>query len=60
MKLKKEKPFEKVDFATIAGQQPSEFVGRSPQQVEEFIADHVEPIRTRYAGQLGASAELHV
>jgi adenylosuccinate lyase len=52
--------FEKVDFAAIAGQQPQEFVGRSSQQVEEFLADHVEPIRKRYEGKLGGAAELHV
>ena len=39
---------------------PSRFVGRAPQQVEQFVGQVVEPIRRRYAGQLGQSAELKV
>ncbi len=39
---------------------PRQFVGRSPEQVAEFLADHVEPIRKRYARVLGMKAELHV
>src|SRR5262249_51325919 len=31
----------------------SRFVGRSPQQVDEFIATIVEPVRKRYKGELG-------
>ncbi len=58
--LKKTAEFQNIDFDTIANQSPSEFIGRSPQQVDEFIADHVEGIRTRYASVLGKTAELHV
>jgi adenylosuccinate lyase len=58
--LKQNDAFKKVNFDAIAGQQPSEFVGRSPQQVEEFLTDHVEPVRKRYATVLGKTAELHV
>ncbi len=57
-RLKKEPAFEKVDFGEVLD--PRQFVGRSPQQVEEFLGDHVEGIRARYMGKLGASAELHV
>jgi adenylosuccinate lyase len=56
--LKEETAFAKVNFEETLD--PRQFVGRSPQQVEEFIADHVEPIRARYEGKLGGSAELHV
>ncbi len=59
-RLKNEKAFQKVHFAAIAGQGPHEFVGRSPQQVEEFVAEHVEPVRRAYAGTLGKTALLHV
>ncbi len=31
---------------------PARFVGRAPQQVDEFLADVVEPVRQRYASQL--------
>ena len=39
---------------------PEGFVGRAPQQVDEFIARQVAPIRERYAGLLGRSADLRV
>jgi adenylosuccinate lyase len=57
-RLKKETAFAKVDFGETLD--PRQFVGRSPQQVEEFLADHVDPIRKRYSAALGRSAELDV
>ncbi|HRK32737.1 MAG TPA: adenylosuccinate lyase [Tepidisphaeraceae bacterium] len=36
------------------------FIGRAPQQVDRFIAEIVEPIRSRYAEQLNSAAELKV
>ena len=39
---------------------PREFYGRSPQQVDEFLSQEIAPIRERYAGKLGATAELTV
>ena len=59
-RLKRAKEFAKVDFGAIAGQGAKEFVGRSPEQVEEFVGEHVEPIRKRYAKVLGKTAELDV
>jgi adenylosuccinate lyase len=56
--LKRETAFTKVDFGEALD--PRQFVGRSPEQVEEFVAEHVEPIRARYRPVLGKSAELHV
>ncbi len=49
--------FAKVDLATVM--EPLQYVGRSPQQVDEFVAEVVEPIRAKYAGQ-GGEAEIHV
>ena len=57
-RLKADPAFAKVDFA--AALDPHHFVGRAPVQVAEFLADHVEPIRRRYARALGMKAELHV
>ena len=57
-RLKADPAFAKVDFATV--HRPAQFVGRAPEQVEEFIADHVEPVRKRYASVLGMKAELDV
>jgi adenylosuccinate lyase len=37
-----------------------QFVGRAPEQVDEFLADVVQPIRERYRNVLGAVAEIRV
>ena len=40
---------------------PERFVGRAPEQVDEFLADWVEPVLERYSADVPASApELHV
>jgi adenylosuccinate lyase len=57
-RLKADPAFAKVDIA--AAIDPRKFVGRAPEQVAEFIADHVEPVRKRYANVLGMKAELDV
>jgi adenylosuccinate lyase len=59
-RLKKDAAFADVDFAKIIGEGASAFVGRSPEQVSEFVSEHVEPIRKTYAGVLGMKAELQV
>jgi len=38
----------------------SRFIGRAPQQVDQFIADVAEPIRDRYRGGLAGESELRV
>ena len=50
--------FEGVDFASELD--PARFVGRAPEQVEEFMEEIVFPIRGKYAARLGQSAELDV
>lgn len=57
-RLKKEPAFAKVDFA--AATDASLFVGRSPEQVTEFVEMEVEPIRRRYADKMGQKTELKV
>lgn len=39
---------------------PENFIGRAPQQTEEFIADYVNPILSEYADETGVKAELTV
>ncbi|XZE54894.1 adenylosuccinate lyase [Planctomycetaceae bacterium SH139] len=56
-RLRGDAAFANVDLD--AALDPSAFVGRAPQQVDEFIADCVEPIRQRYAAAK-LSAEVHV
>lgn len=43
-----------------AEMQPSRFVGRAPEQVDEFVRDVVNPIRARYADHVGGTGELKV
>jgi adenylosuccinate lyase len=57
-RLAKDPAFAKVNVT--AAMEPSQFVGRAPQQVDEFIAEVVEPIRKRYAGGTGLLAEVKV
>lgn len=50
--------FAKVDLA--AATNPSQYVGRAPQQVDEFIAEVVGPIRAKYAAHSQTSAEVNL
>lgn len=57
-RLKKDPAFDKVDIE--AEMCPEKFVGRAPEQVDEFIQEVVEPIRKRYADVAVAESELRV
>lgn len=57
-RIKADSAFAGVDLDTIL--EPSRFIGRAPQQVDEFISACVEPVRRKYAHKLGASVELEV
>jgi len=57
-RLKADPAFSKVDLNAVV--EPSAFMGRAPQQVDEFLAAHVEPVRRRYRHLLGTSVELDV
>jgi adenylosuccinate lyase len=52
--------FAKVDVG--AALDPQKFVGRAPEQVDEFIAEVIAPIRQRYADELASAtmAEINV
>jgi adenylosuccinate lyase len=39
---------------------PKKFVGRAPEQADEFVEEIVQPIRKRYAEQLTGDVELRV
>ena len=47
-----------IDFDSSL--QPRQFIGRAPQQVDEFLLQEVVPIRQRYHGRLSQSSELGV
>ncbi|MDP6058188.1 MAG: adenylosuccinate lyase [Pirellulaceae bacterium] len=55
-RLKSEPIFANVDLSAIVD--PAQFVGRSPQQVDAFIDRIVEPIRRRFADQLGQNPKI--
>ena len=50
--------FAKVNLAAMV--EPSQFVGRAPQQVDEFFTEVVAPVRAKYENQVTATAEIHV
>jgi len=57
-RLKADLAFRDADLnAAVAAEQ---FIGRSPQQVDEFITYTVAPIRKRYAGHLDHQVKLKV
>ena len=39
---------------------PSRYVGRAPQQVEEFLEEVIRPVLADNAGELGMTAEINV
>ena len=57
-RLKADPIFANVDVE--AALDARKFVGRAPEQVDEFLRDIVEPIRQQYAGQLESDDELSV
>lgn len=50
-RLQEEPAFAGVDFA--AALDPQKFIGRAPQQVDEFLAEVIAPIRERYPDAAG-------
>ena len=57
-RLKADPAFAKIDVASVLD--PAKYVGRSPEQVEAFVSEQVEPIRRRYPSALGQAGEVHV
>ena len=57
-RLKKDPAFAKIDFRKVLN--PKDYVGRAPQQVDEFIAEVVAPVRRKYRKKLSRKVELKV
>ncbi len=57
-RLKADAAFKSVDFDGVLN--PQQYVGRSPQQVDDFVRQIVEPIRQRYHGRLEHDVVLKV
>lgn len=57
-RLASDSAFAEVDFAAVLD--PAKYVGRAPQQVDEFLGEYVEPVRKLYPGTGGMQVELDV
>jgi len=57
-RLKADPAFNEVDFKEMLN--PKAYIGRAPQQVDEFVKDIVTPIRRRYRKELNRKVELKV
>ncbi|HEY7428269.1 MAG TPA: adenylosuccinate lyase [Gemmataceae bacterium] len=57
-RLKADPLLASVDFNAVLDR--GQFVGRAPQQVDEFIAQEIEPIRQRYRHLQGQNDEISV
>ncbi|MGQ9771189.1 MAG: adenylosuccinate lyase [Thermogutta sp.] len=57
-RLRSDPAFASVNFESVAD--PSKYVGRSREQVDEFVRDIVEPIRQRYPQRGEISADVSV
>ena len=58
VRLKGDEAFADIDIDAVLN--PRDFVGRAPEQVDEFIAECVEPVRVKYRAVLGQKADLKV
>lgn len=57
-RLKADAAFAKVNFAGVMN--PKDYIGRAPQQVDEFVAEVVASIRRKYRKSLNKNVELKV
>jgi len=57
-RLKADPAFEKIDFHKVLD--PKDYIGRAPEQVDEFLENYIEPVRRKYKDQLGRKVELNV
>jgi adenylosuccinate lyase len=57
-RLKADPAFARVDLKKVMN--PKDYIGRAPQQVDEFIAEVVAPIRRKYRKALNKKVELKV
>ena len=57
-RLKADVAFQKIDYEKVLD--PKGYIGRAPQQVDEFIKSIVMPIRRKYRKELSRKVELKV
>jgi adenylosuccinate lyase len=57
-RISQDNAFQGIDLAAVLD--PRQFVGRSPEQVDAFLSQEVEPIRRRYPEKLSQRRDVHV
>lgn len=57
-RLKDDSMFAEVDFDKVMN--PKDYIGRAPQQVDDFVSSVVTPVRRKYAKKLKKDTELRV
>jgi len=57
-RLSRDDSFANIDFNSLLD--ASRFVGRAPEQVDAFIAEVIEPVRSKYASRTEVRAEVEV
>jgi adenylosuccinate lyase len=57
-RLAQDPAFTKVDLTSVMN--PAQYIGRSPQQVDEFLAEVIDPIRKKYGDLSQKEAEVKV
>jgi adenylosuccinate lyase len=57
-RLKNDPDFSAVDFSQVVD--ASKFIGRAPEQVDEFIQARILPLRSRYQNLAETGVELHI
>ena len=57
-RLRADIAFTTIDFETVLD--PQAYIGRAPQQVDEFVRAVVAPVRKKYSQQLRRKVELNV
>jgi adenylosuccinate lyase len=57
-RLRADGAFGSIDFDRVLD--PDAYVGRAPQQVDEFLRAVVAPIRNKYSSELSRKVELKV
>ena len=57
-RLKADSSFKKIDFKKVLNSK--NYIGRAPQQIDEFVKEVVAPIRRKYRKELNRKVELKV
>ncbi|MHC4346639.1 MAG: adenylosuccinate lyase, partial [Planctomycetota bacterium] len=57
-RLKADGAFRRINLQNVLN--PKYYIGRAPQQVDEFVGTIVAPIRRKYRKQLNRKVELDV